>query len=41
MSLYECVIIARSDVTQQQAEAIADCIADQLEADGGTMKKRE
>jgi small subunit ribosomal protein S6 len=39
--LYECVFIARSDVTQQQVEAIADQVAAQLETDGGAVKKRE
>lgn len=41
MSLYECVFIARNDVTQQQVEGIIDSIASQLEGDGGTMIKRE
>lgn len=41
MPLYECVMIARNDVTQQQVEAIADDIAGQLEADGGAVRKRE
>ena len=41
MSLYECVLIARNDVTQQQVEGIADGIASQLETDGGAMIKRE
>ena len=41
MPLYECVYIARNDVTQQQVDAIADGIASQLEADGGAVKKRE
>jgi small subunit ribosomal protein S6 len=41
VSLYECVLIARNDVTQQQFEGIADGIASQLQAEGGTMKKRE
>jgi small subunit ribosomal protein S6 len=41
MPLYECVLIARNDVTQQQVEAVADDIAAQLEADGGAVKKRE
>ena len=39
--LYECVLIARNDVTQQQVEGIADGIATQLETEGGEMKKRE
>jgi small subunit ribosomal protein S6 len=41
MSLYETVLIARNDVTQQQVEAIADDIGTELEADGGAVKKRE
>jgi len=41
MPLYECVLMARNDVTQQQVEAVADEIAAQLEADGGAVKKRE
>jgi small subunit ribosomal protein S6 len=41
MPLYETVLIARNDVTQQQVEAIADNIGTQLEADGGAVKKRE
>jgi small subunit ribosomal protein S6 len=41
MPLYECVLIARNDVTQQQVETVADTIATQLEADGGSVRKRE
>ncbi len=41
MPLYECVLIARNDVTQQQVEAVADQVATQLEGDGGSVKKRE
>ncbi len=41
MPLYECVLIARNDVTQQQVEGIADQIGAQLEAEGGAVKKRE
>ena len=41
MPLYETVLIARNDVTQQQVDAVADNIASQLEADGGSVKKRE
>jgi small subunit ribosomal protein S6 len=41
MPLYECVLIARNDVTQQQVEAVADGIGTQLEAEGGEVKKRE
>ena len=41
MPLYECVFIARNDVTQQQVETVADGIAADLEADGGSVQKRE
>ncbi len=41
MPLYECVLIARNDVTQQQVEGVADGIASQLETEGGAVKKRE
>ena len=41
MPLYECVLIARNDVTQQQVEQLADTIATQLEGDGGAVQKRE
>jgi small subunit ribosomal protein S6 len=41
MPLYETVLIARNDVTQQQVEGLADQITAQLEAEGGAIKKRE
>jgi len=41
MPLYETVVIARSEITQQQADAVADAVTAQLEADGGAVKKRE
>jgi small subunit ribosomal protein S6 len=41
MPLYETVLIARNDVTQQQVEQIADDIATELTTDGGAVKKRE
>ncbi|HQU01599.1 MAG TPA: 30S ribosomal protein S6, partial [Acetobacteraceae bacterium] len=41
MPLYECVLIARNDITQQQVDTITDTVVAQLEADGGTVKKRE
>ncbi|MDQ2802579.1 MAG: 30S ribosomal protein S6 [Pseudomonadota bacterium] len=41
MPLYECVLIARNDITQQQVEAVADQLGSQLEAEGGAVKKRE
>ena len=41
MPLYETVLIARNDVTQQQVEAIADDIGTELAVDGGVVKKRE
>lgn len=41
MPLYECVLIARNDVTQQQVEQLADGIAAQLEGEGDAVQKRE
>ena len=41
MPLYECVFIARNDVTQQQVEAVADTITTDLETEGGAVQKRE
>jgi small subunit ribosomal protein S6 len=41
MPLYETVLIARNDVTQQQVEGIVDAIATQFEAEGDAVKKRE
>jgi small subunit ribosomal protein S6 len=46
MPLYECVFIARNDVTQQQVEAIAEGISNQLDTDNGvpngtSLKKQE
>lgn len=41
MPLYETVLIARNDVTQQQVEGVADTIAALLEGDGGAVQKRE
>jgi small subunit ribosomal protein S6 len=41
MPFYECVLIARNDVTQQQVEAVADQVAAELETQGGTVPKRE
>lgn len=46
MPFYECVLIARSDVTQQQVEGMADAIAGQLDTDneveaGQSVRKRE
>ena len=41
MPFYETVLIARSDITQQQVEAVADTIAANLEGEGGSVKKRE
>ena len=35
MPLYECVIIARNDVTQQQVEAIAATIGAQIDSEAG------
>jgi small subunit ribosomal protein S6 len=41
MPLYECVFIARNDVTQQQVETIAEQITGVLGEQGGAVKKRE
>jgi small subunit ribosomal protein S6 len=41
MPLYECVFIARNDVTQQQVETIAEQIATVITEGGGEVKKRE
>ncbi len=41
MPLYETVLIARNDVTQQQVEAVAEEIKTSLEAEGGAVKKTE
>ena len=41
MPLYETVVIARGEITQAQADAVADAVTAQLETDGGAVKKRE
>ena len=41
MPLYECVLIARNDVTQQQVEAIADAVGAQIDADNGIAPPAE
>jgi small subunit ribosomal protein S6 len=41
MPLYECVLIARNDVTQQQVDTIVDGLTGQIEAEGGLLRKRE
>ncbi|MGH7066927.1 MAG: 30S ribosomal protein S6 [Acetobacteraceae bacterium] len=41
MPLYECVLIARNDATQQQVDALADQITEGIGAGGGSVKKRE
>lgn len=41
MPLYECVFIARSDVTPQQVESIAEQIGATLGEQGGEVRKRE
>ncbi len=41
MPLYECVFIARSEVTQQQVEAIAEQVGATLGEQGGEIRKRE
>lgn len=41
MPLYECVLIARNDVTQQQVEEIANGVASLIESEEGSVQKRE
>jgi len=41
MPLYECVFIARNDVSQQQVEAIADAMSELVTNAGGSIAKRE
>ena len=41
MSFYECVLIARQDISAPQAEALADTFAKVLEENGGKVTKRE
>ena len=41
MPLYECVLIARNDITQQQVDTLVDGVAAQFEADGDEIRKRE
>lgn len=41
MPLYETVVIARSEITQAQADAAADAAVTVIETDGGSVQKRE
>lgn len=41
MPFYECVLIARSDITPQQVEALADQMAEVIAAGGGRVGKKE
>ena len=41
MPLYECVLIARNDITQQQVDTLVDGLTAQLEAEGNEVRKRE
>jgi small subunit ribosomal protein S6 len=41
MPLYECVVIARNDITQQQVDTVVDGLTAQIEAEGGLLRKRE
>jgi len=41
MPLYETVVITRSEITQAQADAVADAATAVLEAGSGAVKKRE
>lgn len=41
MPLYEHVLIARQDATNAQVDAVVDAMAELLQAQGGTIKRRE
>ncbi len=41
MPLYETVVIARSEITQAQADAAVDAAITAVDADAGSIKKRE
>ena len=41
MPFYECVLIARSDITPQQVEALADQMAAVIGEGGGSVGKKE
>lgn len=41
MPFYECVFIARSDITPQQVEALAEQMAEVIAQGGGKVGKRE
>ncbi len=41
MPLYETVVIARSEITQAQADAAVDAAITVIDADAGAIKKRE
>lgn len=41
MALYECVFIARQDISAPQAEALADHFSKVIEENGGTVAQRE
>jgi len=41
MPFYECVIIARSDVTPQQVDALGEQVAALMAAEGGAVRKTE
>lgn len=41
MPFYECVLIARQDISAPQAEALAETFAKVLEENGGKVAKRE
>ncbi|MSO77163.1 MAG: 30S ribosomal protein S6 [Alphaproteobacteria bacterium] len=41
MALYECVIIARQEMSSSQVESLGDAYASLIETQGGTVAKRE
>jgi small subunit ribosomal protein S6 len=41
MPLYECVVLGRSEITQQQVDTLTDAVVAQVEGEGALVRKRE
>ena len=41
MALYECVLMARQDISSSQAESLVDQFSEIIETNGGKVTKRE
>ncbi len=41
MALYECVLMARQDISSSQAESLVDQFSEIIEANGGKVAKKE